>query len=36
METRILMAIVDHAVSAHPRIGGPLFAMGLSAGARWR
>jgi poly(3-hydroxybutyrate) depolymerase len=32
METRILMAIVDHAVSAHPRIGGPLFAIGLSAG----
>lgn len=32
METRILMSIVDHAVSSHPRIAGPLFALGLSAG----
>lgn len=32
LETRTLMAIVDHVVQAHPRVGGPLFALGLSAG----
>ena len=32
IETEILMAIVDHAVAEHPRVAGPLFALGLSAG----
>lgn len=32
IETLILMAIVDHVVAVHPRVGGPLFALGLSAG----
>jgi poly(3-hydroxybutyrate) depolymerase len=32
LETQLLMAIVDHAVAANPRIAGPLFALGLSAG----
>ncbi len=32
IETQILMAIVGRAVADHPRVGGPLFALGLSAG----
>lgn len=32
LEAQILLALVDHAVAAYPRIGGPLFALGLSAG----
>jgi poly(3-hydroxybutyrate) depolymerase len=32
LEMQILMSMVDHVVSTHPRVGGPLFAIGLSAG----
>lgn len=32
LEAKILMAIVDHVQAAHPRLRGPLFALGLSAG----
>ncbi len=32
LETQTLMAIIDHVVQAWPRVGGPLFALGLSAG----
>lgn len=32
LEARILMAIVDHVQAGHPRLRGPLFALGLSAG----
>jgi poly(3-hydroxybutyrate) depolymerase len=32
IETQILMSIVEHVVADYPRVGGPLFALGLSAG----
>ena len=32
VEAQILMAIVDHVLAEYPRLRGPLFAMGLSAG----
>lgn len=32
LEAKILMSIVDHVQATHPRLRGPLFALGLSAG----
>lgn len=32
LETQTLIALIDHVVQTHPRVGGPLFALGLSAG----
>ena len=32
LETQTLIALIDHVVQTPPRVGGPLFALGLSAG----